>query len=209
MESFNQDSNQDPNQGQDQGLDQLEESKIMQDIPQGNKTWSFVKNVIVFLLLVAIIVASFWFSFQLGKKILVPVKKKPARKIEVMIPEPPASIAGLQSLDELSIETEEKPKAVVKEVVKPKVPVARVASTTSYSPATGKYYKVQAGIFTNRGNALLLAGKLGANGFETYTKKLKNGKWRVQAGAFKNKKYALDMQRSLRARGFNSVLIFE
>ncbi|MDD5382569.1 MAG: SPOR domain-containing protein, partial [Candidatus Margulisbacteria bacterium] len=153
-----------------------------------------VKNLLIFLLLVVVIIASFWVSFQLGKKILVPVKK-PEAKIEVAIPEPPPSIAGLQKAGLLSKEAEQ--------VAKP------TAEKRVCAPAAvGKYYKVQAGFFVVKTNANNMVSKLKSQGFDAFIVKLGRG-WRVQAGAFKSKKYALERQRALKAKGFDSALVCE
>ncbi len=78
-----------------------EERRQHIEIPEKGKIMTYIKNFFLFLLLVALIVGSFWISFHLGKRILAPVTKEPARKLVIAIPEPPPSIAGLQSFEEL------------------------------------------------------------------------------------------------------------
>ena len=77
------------------------ETHLIDEIPRKNKFATLVKNLVVLVILVTVILGSFWVSFNLGKKLLMPVKKTGAGKIDVSIPEPPASIAHLQKLDKL------------------------------------------------------------------------------------------------------------
>ncbi|MEE8638070.1 MAG: SPOR domain-containing protein [Candidatus Margulisiibacteriota bacterium] len=178
---------------------ETEETKI--GVPPKRKSGfaGLIKNLLLLLLLAGVIVASFWISFHLGKRILVPVKKIPERRIEVAIPEPPPSIAAMQRLEEVMIEELEKEEPAEVVVAKPKP-----------KPKAGAihYYKVQAGVFSEKNNAIGFAKKLRASGFETYIKKVSKG-WRVQAGAFFKKAQALHLQNSLNAKGFKSVIVFE
>jgi cell division septation protein DedD len=180
---------------------ETEETKI--GVPPKRKSGfaGLIKNFLLLLLLAGIIVASFWVSFHLGKRILVPVKKIPERRIEVAIPEPPPSIAAMQRLEEVMIEELEKEEQASVVVAKPK---------PKPKPKAGAihYYKVQAGVFSEKNNAVGFAKKLGASGFETYIKKVSKG-WRVQVGAFFKKAQALDLQNTLNAKGFKSIIIYE
>ena len=45
-----------------------------------------IKNIFLLLVLALVVIGSFWVSFKLGEKILVPVKKKPDFKIKVAVP---------------------------------------------------------------------------------------------------------------------------
>ena len=169
----------------------------------------FIKNLLLFVLLVAIIVSSFWVSFLLGKRILVPVKKTPKQRIELALPESGPSPAALQRLEEVMIEEIEKDsspaaaaKAEPKKVVKPK------AIKKVYSQKAERYYKVQAGVYSDIDNAKERAKKLQTIGFATYIKKVSKG-WRIQVGAFYKKVQALHLQSSLSAKGFESTIIYE
>lgn len=176
---------------------ETEDNKI--EVPPKRKSGfaGLIKNLLLFLLLAGVIVASFWISFHLGKRILVPVKKIPEHKIEVAIPEPPPSIAAMQSLEEVSPPAVEKPepKPEPEPELEPKV-------------ETKHYYKVQAGVFSQKNNAVEFAKKLRASGFETYIKKVCKG-WRVQVGAFSKKARAQHLQNTLKAKGFKSIVIYE
>ena len=169
----------------------------------------FVKNFILFLLLAGIIIASFWVSFLLGKRILVPVKKIPEPRIEIAIPEPPPSIAALQEFEEvLEKEKAESPQVTVGKTEPKRVEEPNTTKETGYSQSGTQYYKVQAALYADKGRALELAQRLDASGFATYLKKANAG-WRVQVGAFKKKSHALHLQRSLKIKGFESKIIYE
>ncbi len=189
----------------DEPVDQEEQEMIP---PRGSGFFGALKNLVLFVVLVAIIGASFWVSFLLGKRILVPVKNIPDQKIQVDIPEPPPSIAALQDVEELGLDDEEFSKTTPTTIKK--APVKKTISTRTYPVSSGgtRYYKVQAGYFSSRSSALSLASKLRASGFSTYVRKIGSG-WRVQAGAYYTKTYAQNLQRSLKKKGFNSTLIYE
>jgi hypothetical protein len=188
----------DPTPNQNEGPDVF-------NIPKkGGGFLAFLKHSILLVLLVGVIVSSFWVSFNLGKRLLVPVKKMPERNIEVALPEPLAAIAVLEEFEEVAVVAEEELLPVV-EVVQPKPkPAVKKAAV----PSGTKYYKIQAGVFSDKANAYSQAQKLRVSGFDTFIRKVSQG-WRVQAGAYFNKKWALNLQRSLKAKGFESVLIYE
>ena len=178
-------------------------------------TQGWMKNFLITILLILIVMGSFWISFQLGKKILV-VKKAPS-KIEVTIPEPPPSIKALQKLEEAmsaSVETSTSaPRASVDELAgKPaevKKMEIRPMLVRKKAGGAGKcYYKVQAGWFADKSNAEKLANQLKAKGFDIYVKKVRDG-WRVQVGAFRSKTEAKVLQSTLGEKGFNSQIIYE
>lgn len=172
--------------------------------PKENRLLAWLKGLLTFLVLVAVVVASFWVSFRLGKSILMPVKKAPERKIEAAIPEAPASIKALQRLQEaMSAEARKAAKPQLRAVRKP---LCRVQKRKA---AAGKgYYKVQAGWFADKEKAAELAGKLKDSGFEVYQRKVSGG-WRVQAGAYKTKSTAEVLRKKLKDKGFDSSLIYE
>ncbi|MFA6549647.1 MAG: SPOR domain-containing protein [Candidatus Margulisiibacteriota bacterium] len=109
-----------------------------------------IKNIFLLLILVLVVIASFWISFKLGERILVPTKKQSDLKIKVAIPEPPPSIAGLQ-----------KAGIVTPEAVK-KVTWAPVCAPRK----TSGLYKVQVGAFKNKSNAQKLLRTLKAKGID-------------------------------------------
>jgi len=178
-------------------------------IHKENNFLTSVKNFLVFLILAGVVVASFWISFQLGKRVLFPTKKIPER-IEVAIPEPPPSIKALQKLREVmsaevssaEAKKEEKKVAVAPKKVKQKAAAAKAVKT-------GKgYYKVQAGLFAQKAKAQTLANQVKAKGFDVCLKKVGSG-WRVQVGAFKTKSAAAKLSGTLSSKGFKAQILYE
>ncbi|MFC1540511.1 SPOR domain-containing protein [Candidatus Margulisiibacteriota bacterium] len=183
------------------------------NIPKkGGGFLEFLKHSFLLVLLIGVIVSSFWVSFNLGKRLLVPVRKLPQRNIEIALPEPPAVIAALEEFEEVTVVAEEDLSPLVKVVETPKAaqpkPEPKPTVSRTVAPSGAKYYKVQAGVFSDKANAFSQAQKLKASGFETFIRKVSQG-WRVQAGAYFSKQWALNLQSSLKAKGFESVLIYE
>lgn len=156
---------------------------------------NFLKNFFIFFLLVGVVAASFWISFLLGRRIIAPLKQSPAAKIEVEIPEPPPSIAGLQQEQET-------------EPVKTKTSTIKQWGSPAVGQSGSHYYKVQAGLFSGIREAKKLGEKIKAAGFDLYIKKVGN-KFRVQAGAFRTKTEAENLQSSLKEKGFAASIIYE
>ncbi len=152
-----------------------------------------IKNLLLFIVLALIIAASFYLSFQVGKRIMGPVSKEPLKKIEIEIPEPPESLQVL--IKEEAKEVKVVP-ATVKKVYK------------SYSSESHSYYKVQAGMFANKGNARSLAQKLQEAGLATFIKKTSKG-YRVQVGAYASKALANKQMNAVKNKGFSAIVIYE
>jgi cell division protein FtsN len=181
--------------------------------PAENRFGGLLKNGLTFLLLLLVVIASFWVSFQLGRRILLPVNKVPgAAKIEAAVPETPDSIKALQRLQaalsgEAQKKTVVKKKAAAKTVQYNRVVVARPVSYRKSKSGRG-YFKVQAGWFTDRNMANELAGKVKAAGHGVFIRKVRGG-WRVQAGAFRKKSEAEALRQKLAAQGFKPQVLFE
>lgn len=191
--------------GQSDLNDQPEEERGHHiEIPEKGKIMTYIKNFFLFLLLVALIVGSFWISFNLGKRILSPVRKDSIKKLEIVIPEPPPSIAGLQSFEEL----EESEEIIEVPAVEEKRPVVKPKRVYAAPASVGPYYKVQAGFFNEKSNALRLSNRLKAQGIDTFVRKIGNG-YRVQAGAYDRKAMAKVQQDALKKKGFDSIIIYE
>ena len=184
------------NQDQDQ-------NQVVDITPKANKFFGIVKSFFVFFLLIAIIVASFWVSYLLGKRILMPVRKLPGPTIEVTIPEPPAAIAALQEFEEITKEVRIEPAKP-----RPKIVKKTVKPGEQYTYVEKRYYKVQVGIYVHKSNAIKTAERLEASGFQTYMKKVDQG-WRVQVGAYIKESMAQSLQKALKAKGFTASVIFE
>lgn len=174
--------------------------------PRENRFLAVLKNIFIFIVLLGIVLASFIVSFQLGKKILIPTKKAP-EKITAAIPEPPPSIKSLQKLQAImSAETPKKPaKAAVK---RRKKPTYRRAAVSSRRTASGRYYKIEAGLYGDKDEANALGEKLKASGIAVYIKPV-GGNWRVQAGAYRLKAQADKAKAEIASKGFESKVVFE
>lgn len=191
-----------------------------EDLPaEGRPATGGLKSLIVFLVLVFIVAVSFYVSFQLGSRILSPVRKSPGQKISVAIPDPPVSIAALQKLQAIMSQEAGKGKPVVAKTQSPlpflqvvggKTPASRtVAKVVRNKRLTGKhFYKVQVGFFEDKAAADQLGAKVRESGFDLFVKKTGHG-WRVQAGAYRTKDVAEELRGELAAKGFSSQIIYE
>ena len=174
-----------------------------------NRFLRFLKSCFLFVLLIAVIGSSFWVSYLLGKRILVPVKNLPDRKIEVIIPEPPPSIAALEKAEIKIAAVSSKVLLVEEKVKNTSAKKTEAAKKEKYASVDQKtYYKVQAGVCSDKTNAMDLAEKLNLSGFHTYLRRVSSG-WRVQVGAFSKKVEALGLQNMLQSKGFSSTLLYE
>jgi cell division septation protein DedD len=190
---------------------------MAEEYKQENRFLAGLKNLVIFLLLAGIVLASFWVSYQLGRRILLPVKKFPEKEIEALIPEPPASIKALQEAMSSEVKTQ-----VLKEEIKVPLPPPRKATmvakptiprkSSKVSPAKPRsgvhYYKVQVALDPDKEKAQSLAEQLKKSGFDIYLKKEARG-WRVQAGAFRSQAEAEALRRKVLEKGFQSQTIYE
>lgn len=201
-----------------------------------NKLITWLKGLLTFFILLAVVVSSFWISFQLGKRIIMPVKKSPENRLNVAMPEPPPSNKALLELEmALSAEAKKVSQKIpdVPKVLAVKTQVAKAVTTTLIEPSisehlvakaapvrrsvpkvisqpkrVNQYYKVQAGYYAERDSAQELIDKLQSNGYATYLKKVGSG-WRVQVGAFKTQKEAAGLRGALLSNGFSSEIVYE
>jgi cell division septation protein DedD len=176
-----------------------DKSALEKGLKEENKFQAFLKHFLVFVLLIGVIVASFWVSFLLGKKMLLPARRTPRQKIEVAIPEPPPSIAKLQRLEE-----------VPKISPKPDKKISLEKSTAKKAQVQ-KYWRVQAGVFKSKDNALSLSEKLKAAGFQSCLKQVRLKSlglvYRVQVGIYTSRTKARELQKKLIQKGFEAAII--
>ena len=185
-------------------------SELFNETNPGNRFFGWLKNLFVFAVLILVVVSSFWISFQLGKRILLPVKNL-EEKIEVNIPEPPPIIKPLQAAPEIIgvVPTEAKPAEPIAEPKLVETKPAPKPIKVKVAAAAGRhFYKIQAGLFTEKIKASELADKILGSGFEIYLKRVGEA-WRVQVGAFKTKGEANAIQSALSGKGFKSEIVFE
>jgi N-acetylmuramoyl-L-alanine amidase len=157
----------------------------------------FVKNIFVGLLLIGIVIGSFWVSFLIGKRVLVPVK--------------PLATAELLPIEE-SIPFEEEIEfpvvlATPEESFVSEVPSKKVEPKPEPLEKI-RYYKVQAGLFETKTEAQALVRELKEKGFTSFIREVDSAS-RVQAGAFRTKDRAQVLVDQLKAKGFNSDIIYE
>ena len=210
---------------------------VLRGMPKNNGVWLAVKGILIPVFLIVVVVGSFWLSFNIGKRIWLPLKNESCKQIEANIPETPASIAGLQSKTAVSSEAlqaklaaalkkatpsaapamlalpmKKHPALPAKLAVKKRpaspVVVSKKKTTAKTGLATAKYYKVQAGLYGSKANASAWVKKLHSAGFESFIRQVTGG-WRVQVGAFKIKSQASKLQRQLKAKGFTSIIVHE
>jgi len=170
-----------------------------------------IKNFFIGLLLVGIVVGSFWISFLIGKKILVPpVKSLPTVEIPVPKAISPAEIEKAMPVKEEPAVKEREIKGPVKTAAKAvKAPAAVATSKPAASKTAGiKYYKVVVGTYNTAAEANKMAGELKNKGFKCYIKKI-NGTFRAQAGAFDSREKAIPLVVKLKAKGFTPTIIAE
>jgi cell division protein FtsN len=204
------------------------------ELPEDGGFFALLKNVLVFLVLFLIVIGSFWISFQLGKRLLLPASRG-EEKIKVDVPEPPAALQALQKAGmkdgyggkknpklALNLPVAGKtaeavkadsrplkaaPAAVVRQAPKKAVTVDRAKKSASVA-ASGHYYKVQAAYFKNGKNAVRLAEKIKAEGIDTFIKKVSGG-YRVQTGAFRTREEASALVSQMKQKGFEPVILYE
>jgi cell division septation protein DedD len=177
------------------------ESSVPEEKPP--RIWIAIKNLFVFLALLVVVAGSFWLSYQLGRRILFPVKKP---RVEITIPEPPPS---LKVLEELGLGTKEAPGRGAAKKVKPSEAERKPLAAARPRAVVGRYYyKVHVGWFKEKAQAQSLAEKVKEQGFEVYLKPVSHG-WRVQVGAFRTIKGAKALQAQLEAKGFSAKIIHE
>lgn len=180
----------------------------------------FLKNLFLFFLLMAIIAGSFWVSFLVGKRILVPTKKVPTKSFVVEKEDAKSPFA-----DEISIEVETTAKEVNElaskylkdeEAFKPEIeekpplntpavkqPAAKPVGQTQ-TMENDKYY-VQVGAFSKNDNAERMKRELEGKGYSALIKKIGNY-WRVYVGGFATKSAAQEELSKLKASGYEGFV---
>ncbi len=161
---------------------------------------NLVKKFFLILVLLVVIAGSFWLSFVLGKKMLVPTKTLPPKLIPSQI-----EFVTSESQPKISIEVETSiPKNTKTKVVKEKPKVVATKPKTKVVARVGPY-KVQAGAFGIYNNAKTQSANLKKKGFNASI--VKSGKyWLVYAGSFFSKSSANNLVASLKAKGFEAVV---
>ncbi len=195
----------------------------------------FVKNIFVGLLLVGIVVGSFWVSFLIGKKVLVPpVKNLATVEVPVQAPktvsnadlekatpvaeepvaeEPATTLGPEQPITPRAAKAIAAKAGLPKPITSKKLAASKKLKTKAVPKAAAKtkgskFYKVIVGTFPTAGEANQLVAQLKKGGFGSYVKKIAGG-YRVQAGAFDSSAQASPLVVKLKNKGFTSEIIME
>jgi hypothetical protein len=196
----------------------------------------FIKNFFVGILLVVIVVGSFWASFLIGKKVLVP----PIKNFPSLETPAPKALSNLDMekasplSEEPAVNEKEIKEVQVKAAIPKPVPLKKVLAakrvrsaesgkiaagkTVAKVPAAvkapvartkgGKFYKVIVGTFKTVDEAHTFVRSLKEKGFIAYVKAL-SGLYRVQTGAFDSREKANPLVAKLESKGIIPSVIFE
>ena len=185
----------------------------------------FIKNIFVGLLLVGIVVGSFWISFLIGKKVLVPpIKNLPTFEMPAPKTITKAELEGATPVkEEFALQEKEikaiglKTKLLQPVAAKKALSIKEAGKTVAVRPEIkipvaktkgAKFYKVITGTYKTAGEANELTRSLKEKGFQSYVKKI-SGLFRVQAGAFDKKEKAAPLVVKLKDKGFTPTIIIE
>jgi cell division septation protein DedD len=160
---------------------------------------NWLKNILLSIMLLGVIVLSFWISFLIGKQMLIPVKKIPTGYLitgEATLPPP-------LSPEKISLEVETVKTAPLSEskTTKP----AYTKTTVKKAEPTEEIYYIQSGLFSSKANAQKLVSDLKAKGYEASFKKA--GKfYKVTAGEGLTLSEAKSQAAQIKASGFEAIV---
>lgn len=161
---------------------------------------------------IALIIGSFWLSFLMGRRILVPIKQQPQKVQEIrkIIPlkEPIVSEPIKEKVTSKNkIQPLIKQKVNIKRIV---IPVAKKISIKKESPViTDSLYRVQIAQLYDKDAAIGLMKELQKKEFDVFARDSGNGKWYVQIGAFKDKIKARKVIADLKSKGLENQLVIK
>jgi len=217
-------------------IDDLANSDAESDSPQRgvardirkSEGGDFIKNVFIGFLLVAIVVGSFWVSFLIGKKVLVPPVKN-LQTYEIPTPKP-ISMSEIEKATPVEEEPAVKEREIKAVAVKAGLPKPVASKKVSNAKKLGaaakavkakkaikapvartkgaKHNKVIAGTYKTAAEANVLVAALKQKGFQSYVKNV-SGLYRVQAGAFDSNAKASPLVVKLKNKGFTPTVIVE
>lgn len=176
-----------------------EEIGVSKGMRKRGGLFDFLKSVFVFLLLVGIVIGSFWVSFLIGKRVLVPVKSLETRELPAIV-------------ENVTVEEETMPDVVTSETeiakINKTVPSKRITPVEEPMEVI-KYYKVQAGLFTDKASADKLVAQLKDAGVSAFVRKISASGFRVQVGAYRTRAKAQGLVSELKSKGFDCSIIYE
>lgn len=158
----------------------------------------WLRNILLIILLIGIVVLSFWVSFLIGQKMLTPVRKLPTK---YLIPEEAPVIPSSITLE---VETVGKKAKSAKRMVISR-PRVKVEAEPKVEAATGGVWVVQVGAFSKSANAAVLVKQLKAKGFSARQTKV-GALFRVYAGGFLTAAEAKQYQSRLLGAGFEGIV---
>ena len=164
--------------------------------------FGFVRNLLVFVVLIGVIVGSFWVSFELGKKILFPAKNVKS-KIQVAVPEPPPSIMALQELEKIMSEGTGKGKKGKSAL--PKVPKASAQAAKIAQKAAVEIPKMELPLPPVSTTVRAVKPKIVKKAAKVQ-KRSGNGFFKVQAGLFVEKDRAKELAAQINVAGYSTYL---
>lgn len=178
-----------------------EEIGIGEGLRKRKSGWG--RGLFIAIVMILVVVGSFWASFLIGKSMLTPVKSLstegtlPLEEVApILLPE----IVPQEGIVPEKIEIPIKKEApVVGKKTGVKVKSARGG------PLASKWYKVQAGAFKDRESALELEKQLKLQGYPTHVYR-KAGLWEIQVGAFKAEWRAKKLVGELQDKGFKASI---
>ncbi|MBU0687435.1 MAG: SPOR domain-containing protein [Candidatus Margulisbacteria bacterium] len=198
---------------------------------KGFNVFKLIKSAAVAVVLLFIIVASFWVSYTIGKNLIGSYRTADKAAVNA------EDSARNEELDRLAeaILTESKKMenggvVVGEEVVEEEVEVAAETpakedhaaeaatlaeakaevETAATATTSGKqYYKIIAGTYVDTAKAQDNARALQKAGFQTFIRKVPSGDYRVQIGAFYKKSQADTLAASANGKGFDAKIILE
>jgi cell division septation protein DedD len=182
-----------------------------------------LKGAGVALLIVCLVIGSFWLSFLIGKRILSPMRQAPKAE-----PQNIETYKIPQSLPVYDAPKAKEPKKIgplpvkpVKKVVITKDPFfkkkkeavkkkAEKAKKEAVKAVSDGLYKVRAAVAESKEKAVKLMKDLKDKGFdEVFAHDAGGGNYTVQAGAFKSRANAEKLLKELKEKGFDGKIITE
>lgn len=174
---------------------------------------NIIKNILLTLFFIGVIIGSFWISFNIGKVILIPVKK--SASVEMITKETPPmplasnTIASRETVGKISFEVENVPvetSSITDEdydiqTVKKEKPAAKSKPKTVFRKSV---YRVQSGLFVMASNAQSLAKKIRNIGLKAQVEIA--GKYRKVYVAASNLSEAKRTANKLRSAGFEAII---
>jgi len=179
----------------------------------------------IYLILILVVIASFWLSFSIGKKLLNP----PKRMAEMNLIQEPKIYENMPFFASTGEVLSEKytPEVISEDVVaekpylqeepeniepkveeKPKQKKEPKQPSVEPSHFAKKFYKIISGTFPSRSDAEALASNIKTAGFECFIK-ASGANWIVQSGAYVKKDGADTLSDTLKEKGFESKIVFE